>query len=77
MRLQSDKFDTLIGNASLSIYPKDALDALKGAERYLVEQAVILPVGWAQTYLGFAKGVSGIGTNPTGDVLYFKHAIKL
>ena len=76
-QLQSDKYDTLIQNISDAVYPKDAADALQSAERYLVQQAVILPVGWAQSYLGFAKGVSGIGTNPTGDVLYFKHAIKL
>ena len=75
-QLQSDKYDTLIQNISAAVYPKDAADALQSAERYLVQQAVVLPVGWAQTYLGFAKGVSGIGTNPTGDVLYFKHAVK-
>ena len=76
VRLQSTKYDTLLQSIPAATYPKDALDALRGAERYLVEQAVIMPVAFAQTYLGFGKGVSGIGTNPTGDVLYFKHAIK-
>ena len=77
VRLQSEKYDALIGKTSAAIYPKDATDAIRSAERYLVQQAAILPVGWAKTYLGFAKGVSDIGTNPTGDILYFKHAIKL
>ena len=77
VRLQSEKYDAFVEGVTASTYPKDASTALRNAERYLVEQAVILPVANAQTYLGFAKGVSGIGTNPTGDVLYFKHAIKL
>ncbi len=77
VRLRSEKYDTRIESISSAVYPKDAMDAIRDTERYLVEQAVILPVCWAQTHLGFAKGISGIGTNPTGDVLYFKHAIKL
>ena len=77
VRLNNEKYDALLQSVSTAVYPKEVNQAVRRAEQVLVEQAVILPVAFTQTYLGFAKGVSGIGTNPTGDVLYFKHAIKV
>ena len=76
VRLKDGNYDALIRAASEATYPKEAVTALQNAEQALIKYAVVLPVAEAKTFLGFGKGVSGIGTNPTGDVLYFKHAAK-
>ena len=75
INLKSKYYDNLIENISRATDGKQKLAALKEAERFLVNTAVMIPVSESSVYYGTGKGVEGIVFNPTGEVQYFKNAI--
>lgn len=54
---------------------KATLDATLAAEKHLVSECVLIPVCEKAEYYGVGKGVSGIISNPTGEIFYFKYTL--
>ena len=54
---------------------KVTIDATLAAEKHLISECVLIPVCEKSEYYGVGKGVSGIISNPTGEIFYFKHTL--
>lgn len=54
---------------------KATIDATLAAEKHLISECVLVPVCEKSEYYGVGKGVSGIISNPTGEIFYFKYTI--
>ena len=54
---------------------KVTVDATLAAEKHLISECVLIPVCEKAEYYGVGKGVSGIISNPTGEIFYFKHTL--
>ena len=54
---------------------KVTVDATLAAEKHLISECVLIPVCEKAEYYGVGKGVSGIISNPTGEIFYFKNTL--
>lgn len=87
LRFTSDSRDNIFGyeskaydKAVKAIASADGANAKAKAafkaEKILADNAVILPLYTKSTYVAYAKEVSDITFNATGDVLYFKNVLE-
>ena len=51
---------------------KATVDATLEAEKYLISACPLIPISEQKDYYGFGKGVSGVISNPTGEIFYFR-----
>ena len=76
-RVHSAKYADIMDRVICSHSEKGCLAAMQEAEQFLLSQAVFVPIGEVKTYLGFAKGVSGVVASPTGDVVDLKNVTRI
>ena len=72
----SNRYEALLSAAQNAKSDRDFLSALKKAEQYLSNNAVIVPIEKRNGYFAQAKGVSGVIYSPGGEFVYFKNAIR-
>ncbi|MDO4379537.1 MAG: peptide ABC transporter substrate-binding protein [Clostridia bacterium] len=72
----SNRYETLLTAAQNASDEREFLSALKAAERYLADNAVIVPIEKRNGYFAQAKGVSGVIYSPGGEFVYFRNAVK-
>ncbi len=72
----SNRYEALLSAAQNAKSDRDFLSALKKAEQYLSNSAVIVPIEKRNGYFAQAKGVSGVIYSPGGEFVYFKNAIR-
>lgn len=74
--LSDKKYDALVKKISKAGTVSKKVSAIENAEKYLVENAVVIPVCQTNCYYALGKGVSGITFSPTGEVAYYKSALR-
>ena len=70
------QYDNIVKKIKSRKTDKQAIEAIREAEAYLISCAVVIPVCETDVYIGLAKGVEGIAFTPAGDTMYFKNAVK-
>lgn len=69
LHLGSDEYDELIANATASSKPETVTRYVLAAERYLVDEGILLPISQESTYLAVNKRYAeGLTVLPTGTV---------
>lgn len=74
--MNDKNFDSMLSDIK---HAKDIASAVKSSlatEQYIIDTAAMVPLYTGQSYIGFAKGVSGTYFSPTGDVAYFKYTVS-
>lgn len=74
--LSDAKYDALVKKISKCGTVSTMVSAVEKAEQYLVENAVVIPVCQLDCYYALGKGVSAIAFSPTGEVAYYKSALR-
>lgn len=76
LSLKDKKYDSLVS----SIKKADGIAPLstkaKAAEQYLVSECAVIPLYKVTDYYGLGKKVSGVVHNISGEIIYFKDAVK-
>ncbi|MBQ8029693.1 MAG: peptide ABC transporter substrate-binding protein [Clostridia bacterium] len=70
------KFDSIIKNITKEGRAEKRALAIRTAEEYLFAKGAIIPLYESEVFYATGKGVSGIVFSPTGEVLYYKDALK-
>lgn len=68
-------YDNIVSVIKTVSGKKTTIDATLAAEKHLISECVLVPVCEKAEYYGVGKGVSGIISNPTGEIFYFKYTI--
>ncbi len=76
LSLKDKKYDSLVS----AIKKADGIAPLstraKAAEQYLISECAVIPLYKGTDYYGLGKKVSGVVHNISGEIVYFKGAIK-
>lgn len=68
-------YDNIVSVIKTVSGKKTTVDATLAAEKHLISECVLIPVCEKAEYYGVGKGVSGIISNPTGEIFYFKYTL--
>ncbi len=72
----SARYENILASIESATDEHEYLSALKKAERYLTDAAVMVPIESKNGYFAQAKGVSGVIYSPGGEYVYFKTAVN-
>lgn len=68
-------YDNIVSTIKTVSGKKTTIDATLAAEKHLISDCVLVPVCEKAEYYGVGKGVSGVISNPTGEIFYFRHTL--
>ena len=71
----SERYDEKVAVIKTVSDKKATVDATLEAEKYLISACPLIPISEQKDYYGFGKGVSGVITNPTGEIFYFRSTV--
>lgn len=73
---KSSGYDNAVKSIGKASGLSEKAAAVSGAEKYLTNAAVIIPLYEEKNYQVFGKGIEDVTFNLTGDVLYFKKTLE-
>lgn len=69
----SERYDQKVAVIKTVSDKKATEKATLEAEKYLISACPLIPISEQKDYYGFGKGVSGVISNPTGEIFYFRN----